>query len=232
MTKDGFLDVKTQTICSEVKRGDKTVVLENIRYPEFAAREPRYENLAAKMNRFYSDAAKRYSAYARTKLARRAFSAVCRGLKPYGAVMNYYVSYCEGDFVSVVVDISGFDGEKSSCERVSHNWSAERRAVMPPSYFIDGKRTSKKYIEQYVLDTVRKNMKNPFFGYYGDAEKLAKRHLRAENFYFVPKGAAFFINAGILCDEKYGPSVFVIPFDRADGVLKFVGTTDGAGTYA
>ena len=50
----------------------------------------------------------------------------------------------------------------------------------------------------------------------GDAVKSAVKNFSFENFYLVPKGGAFFIDAGILADAKYGPAVFVVELDKKD----------------
>ena len=73
-----------------------------------------------------------------------------------------------------------------------------------------------------ALQILEKNMQNSSFGYFSDCKKQFMRHFNLDNFYFVPNGIAFFIDAGLLCDVKNGPSVFIIPFDKADGVLKVV----------
>ena len=227
MQENSRLCVKTFSICSEIKYKEKKVASESIRYPEFY---PGYAlqndnsiiNLAKKMSLFYKSAAERLSAYAHKTLAKKAYSKAKKSpdTKPFRVCMNCTVSYCSEHFVSVITDVTSFDGQKTQSERISHNWSIEKACVLPASYFLNTSHTSKKFIESYISDAVMRNMKNPFFGYYGDAQKSAVHHFSLSNFYFVPKGAAFYINPGILCDAKYGPSVFVIPFTAADGIFK------------
>ena len=112
--------VLKDTICKD----QKTILIENIRYPKFECEtsSKKARNLCAKMNKFYNALAKQYSQYVHTNLTKKAIKKADRLTKPYGAVMNYCISFDDGENISVVVDVSVFDGKDFSSGRACHNW--------------------------------------------------------------------------------------------------------------
>lgn len=217
------LSVKTRIINSGINDKKTCAVTQNIRYPEFCVKESNADDknaaeLAGIMSKFYADAANRLSKYASSRMMKKAHKIPekQRIQKPCGVCMNYNVSFADEKYISVVVDVSSFDGKVSSAKRVSHVWSIEKRAAVPAKHFVNTSGEQARKIKADVENTVMRNMKNPFFGYYGDAVKSARKYFRYENFYLVPKGGAFFIDAGILADAKYGPAVFVAEIDRTE----------------
>lgn len=216
------LSVKTRIINSGINDKKTCAVTQNIRYPEFcikqsAADDKNAAELAKTMNKFYADAANRLSKYASSRMMKKALKIPenQRIQKPCGVCMNYNISFADEKYISVVADVSSFDGKVSGAKRVSHVWSIEKRGVVPAKHFVNTSGEQAKKIKAEVENTVIRNMKNPFFGYYGDAVKSARKNFRFENFYLVPKGGAFFIDAGILANAKYGPAVFVAELDKA-----------------
>ena len=212
--------VLKDTIC----KNQKAILLENIRYPQFdnSSENKKAKNLCSKMNKFYKALAKQFSDYVHTNLAKKASRKANTLAKPYGAVMNYCISFDDGETVSVVVDISVFDGDSFSSGRTSHNWSVSRCALMPVSFYLDKHKKSRNYIKSLAFETLEKNLQNSSFGYFADCKKQFLHHFDINNFYFVPNGIAFFIDAGIISNVKNGPSVFIISYKQADGVLKVV----------
>ncbi len=223
MQSDCPLSAKTRIINSGINDKKTQDVTQNIRYPEFSVKENFADDknaaeLVKIMNKFYADAANRLSKYASSRMMKKALKLPesQRMQKTCGVCMNYNVSFSDEKYVSVVIDVSSFDGKTSSAKRVSHVWSIEKHAVLPAKYFVNASGKNVKKIKSEVENTVVRNMKNPFFGYYGDAVKSAVKNFSFENFYLVPKGGAFFIDAGILADVKYGPAVFVVELDKKD----------------
>lgn len=222
MTYNEFFKVTSGVINDSVTKDTKKIVIKNIRYPIFESTDAHFEKLCARMNNFYKQSANKFSLYASKNLAKRAVKSKGGQTKPFGAVMNFSISFCDKDFVCIVTDVSGFDGYETYSSRFSHIWSRERLSPMPSSYFVHRDKKARSFIKQEIVAQIRKNMQDSSFGYYGDADKLFLKYFDFENFYFVPKGLAFFIDAGIMCDTKFGPCVFVLPFEKADGLLKIV----------
>lgn len=205
-----------------ISNDKKTILIENIRYPNFECEttNKKAKNLCSKMNKFYNTLAKQYSQYVHTNLTKKALKKADKLTKPYGAVMNYCISFDDGENISVIIDISVFDGKDFSSGRACHNWCLSRCALMPSGYYIDKHKKSRSHVKNLALQILENNMQSPSFGYFSDCKKQFLKHFDINNFYFVPGGIAFFIDAGLLSDLKNGPSVFVIPFEKADGVLK------------
>lgn len=214
------LDIKTSVINSQISYRERMCVVENIRYPEFSSDEKLYGNLIPKMNKFYKTAAEKFSAFAHSTVAKKAYPRVPKTGKLYGVVMNCSVGFYNDKVISVVVDLSGFDGEKNSAERMCQNWSVEKCDMVPASFFLKTDRKSKRLLLDYVQKIVSVNSANPSFGYYGDCEKILARKFTLDNLCFVPKGPAFFVDSGLLCDRKYGPSVFVVPKSMAKDAFR------------
>ncbi len=227
MQETAKIFTKTHTINRDIIYKGQKAVSQNIKYPEFFCKAG-YEHdqnilrLVSKLNKFYKSASQRLESYSSNVFARKAYASMKKtdSKKPCGVFMNCHVAFCSGDFVSIITDISGFDGRNTKCQRISHTWSIEKNSIVPKNALIDISPSSKKYIKQYISDCVKRNQSNPFFNYYGDAVKLFQKHFRLDNLYLVPNGIAFYIDSGILCDVKYGPCVFVLPFDKADGIFK------------
>ncbi len=208
-----------ENICSD----GKTLVTKNIKYPhfEYNGENKKVSVLCGKMNRFYKDAGTQYDSYAQKTMAKKAKKQFSPSFKPWGAIMNYYVCYCDDDIISVVVDVSFFDGNVFFSNRISHTWSVSKSALLPPSYFIRQGSKVSKYVKSELLTQLRKNRENTSFEYFSDCEKQFLKHFRLNQFYFVPAGIAFYIDAGILSSVKNGPSVFIMDYAKADGFLKF-----------
>ncbi len=221
------ISVKTHSLSTDVLYKAKKVVSENIKYPEFSTaceyvRDEKVQNLVNKMNKFYGSAAKRLDDYTKGAYSKKAYVHMQKtgAKKPHGVCMNYQISYCGDNYVSVVSDISGFDGHVTRSERMAHTWSFEKCGIVSKNELLCINSASKKYIKECICQMVQKNLTNPFFGYFSDAQKLCSKHLSLNDFYLVPKGVAFFVNPGILCDVKYGASVFVVPYESAKEILR------------
>jgi len=220
MKNDGFFDVTTQCITQEISYRKIPVLKENLRYPVFSPKDIRFERVLMRMNAFYKSAAERYSRFCGKTLSRKAYSNKNKTGRLLDAVMNYSVSYCDENYICVIVDVSGNDGGNAFGTRFAHTWSVEKALVLPVSHFIKTDRASIAYLRELVLENVRKNSRNPAFGYYGDCEKRMRQAFSVNNFCILPRGIAFYTDPGVLSDVRYGPSVFVVPKERADGVVK------------
>ena len=217
MGNDGFFDVVTKSITEDFMQKGAVVLKENLRYPFFTTKDARFENVLRRMNSFYLSSAQRYSKYAKKSLVRKTRS---NSQRVSSALMNYNISYCDENYICVVVDITGFDKDMPFGARFAHTWSVQSSMILPASHFIKTDRKSISQIRTILLEHVRKNRKNVSFGYYGDCEKRLIRAFDIRNFCILPKGFAFFIDPGILCDTSYGPSVFLLPKEILSTIMK------------
>ena len=194
----------------------------NLKYPVFQ-KEGTVESkkgFVAKINRFYADTAQKYITFLEKKGARMAE----KDFKKSGGVrtafvMTSNVSYFDANYISVFTDISYYNGKKSKTKRFSHIWDIKRGVILPPSEVFNINIKTKKYIKQIVCEIAEKNMVQKNFSYYDNYKSIISRELNFLQSYIVPKGIAFYFNSEKLSSSQE-VCVFVIPYERIDGVIK------------
>lgn len=212
------VSVSEKKIKSKIKSGEKTVVIENIRYPYFE--DEKNKKLCRIMNDFYSSVAERYSYHARIKLPARIKSKRITCRRPVTLAMNYTLSFCDESIISIVLDLSFTRGQNVKMRRFSQIWSVEKQDMLVPGELIKTDRASKKRILSQILSIAKENGKNDAFGYYGDYLSRLSKHFDIRNVFVVPKGLCFFVNAGILSPVKYGANNFVLQTDGIEGLIE------------
>lgn len=222
MNTDAFWNYKAERTKKTVSVKDEQVMLLNISHPVFETDpDSKTDNsFILKINKFYSHIADKYSKTVLSKYtgkAARIYSA--NGGIMTAFLMNCTVAYNTEEMISVFSDLSYYDGKKKKTVRFSQNWSPKKSAILPPSYIFEKNTKSKRHITEIIAEIAADNMKNKNFSYYSDFETIIRRKFDFDNFYFVPKGVAFFYNAGILSDDGE-PCIFVIPCHALDGILK------------
>lgn len=196
----------------------------NMKYPKFSpvSKSPKELAFTEKINRFYSASADKYLKYLGTKYASKAARIYRKnGNVRSSFLMNCTVPYSDGRFVSVFADITHFDGTKKETVRFSQLWDADKSAILPAQKVFVCSGKQKKYVTEIILKIAGNNMKNGSFSYYSGYRSIICRKFSFSDFYFVPNGAAFFYNGGVL-SEACEPCVFVVPFEKIDGLLKII----------
>ena len=210
--------ITEKVIKSKIKWEDKTIIIENIKYPHFESET--HKKLCKKMNEFYSSVAERYSHHAKNKLANKIKLNISHYKLPSTIRMNYTAVLFGENIISVVLDLSFIQGAKTKARRFSQMWSIKNGDIFPLSELIKTDRKSRKTIFSYLQKKAEENSKNPAFGYVADYASGLSRKFSMANCFIVPNGVCFFINAGILAPVKYGAGNFVIPFSDIKALLK------------
>lgn len=210
--------ITEKVIKSKIRSGEKTIVIENIKHPYFESEK--HKKLCKKMNEFYSSVAERYSNHAKNRLAGKIKLNISRYKLPVIVRMKYTAVLCGESIISVVLDLSFIQGERTKERRFSQMWSTKSGDILPLSEIIETDRKSRKKILAYIRKKADQNGKNPAFGYFADYAKRLSKSFSISNCFVAPNGVCFFINAGILSPVKYGASSFVIPFDDIKSVSK------------
>lgn len=211
-----------KNIKKTVSYRDTGIMVINISYPVFekCGQGKKEEAFVTKINKFYRHIAEKYTAYISEKYPAKAWKIYnTNGNIKLSFLMQCTVCSISEKFISVFADLSYFDGKKKKTVRLSQNWSEEKNALLPPSFCFETNGKAKRYITGIISGIASENLKSRNFSYYSDFERIIVRKFDFDNVYFVPKGTAFFYNAGVLSDEE-SPCVFVIPNERIDGVLK------------
>ncbi len=209
--------VSEKRIKSKIKSGDRTAVIENIKYPFFEGEKS--EKLCKRMNDFYSDIAEKYSYHARIRLPKRIKSRRVTCRLPMTVTMNYTIAFCDENIISVVLDLSFSEGKNIKMRRFSQMWGVERQDMLSPYEIIRTDGQAKKSIYRKILSIAKENGENPAFGYVEDYPAKLSKHFDLRNVFVVPKGVCFFVNAGILSPEKYGASNFILSFESLKGLM-------------
>ncbi|MBO4343899.1 MAG: hypothetical protein J5844_04485 [Clostridia bacterium] len=218
-----------------LERIEKTLKYKNtptlslkINYPVFYAENKRGKEaeFINKINKFYKTGAERFLSHAASRYSSRDFAYKAKNEKAKPRIsMTSNVSYTDKNFVSIFVDFSSSDGENAKNIRLSQLWSAEKSAILPPKYVFDTGRRAKRYIKELIYKTALHNAQNPSFCYRKNFKSVIFRKFSFENFYFVPRGVAFFYDKGMLLTDN-SAAVFVIPHEKLDGVLKITKKTE------
>ena len=216
--RPGAHNVQKQRIAETLTDDDGRALLRvNIEYPQGDLPTANKRKSNETFNGFYAAAASEYFAFCKTKRVKQAYTALCRDpdRKPFGEIMKYYVTFDSARFLSVVIEISHFDGYFSQAARFSHVWDVETQLVLPVSLFCDklGVRVSdiRKQVGDLVMQSVeRGNTDFPF------AEKRLRRfayRVDPSRYFLTPRGLAFWFRPGTLADEAFGFPTFVLPCD-------------------
>lgn len=210
--------ITEKVIKSKIKSGDKTIVVENIKYPYFESET--HQKLCKKMNEFYSSVAEKYSNHVKNKLAGKIKRITSHAKLPAIVRMNYTAVLCCEKIISVVLDLSFLQGEKIKERRFSQMWSIKRGDVLPLSEILETNNKSRKTILSYMQKKAEENGRNSAFGYFSDYSSRLTKNFSISNGFVAPNGVCFFINAGVLSPVKYGACNFVIPFDEIKSIAK------------
>ncbi len=213
-------NVTEKKITSKINSHDKTVIIENIKYPHFDAKEQADKELCEKLNNFYGKIAEKYSTYARVKLVKKIHRNTRLCKTPMCLGMNYTVSECGKDIISVVLDLSFSEAKSLKMKRFSQMWHKEKREMISVGQIMDLSIKNKKILWETVLNQAINQSQKKKNEYYPDVALRIKKNFCFNNCFMTPAGVTFFFDAGVLRPEKYGASCFVLPYETIKDILK------------
>ena len=202
-------------------QGVETVEV-NLQYPCFTSDQKADSKGLAKINRFYETLIHEYYQYAKCKLAPKAYVRIHQDsmVKKFGAVILYYIPFQKDGLLSVILDVSMFDGNEMRKVRKPAVWSLSDGILLPAGEFIQTNQKAKRYFMDRISEILSHNMQNPQFSYFPNAGQSARRFFSFSRFYLTEKGYAFYFDEGILSPAHKGPTVFILPYDSVDGYHK------------
>ena len=130
---------------------------------------------------------------------------------PYGASMNWTRTFQSEDLLSLVTDISIFDGKTRHLRRFCHTWLLSSCTPLSSSRLFDTSGAGRKKILSAVCDKVRREEGG--FRYYPDAERRARRYFDIERSYLTPRGVAFYYPDGLLFPSEGRFPAYVVPYE-------------------
>lgn len=214
------INVSEKKIKSKIKKGDRIVAAENIKYPYFESEDKSEKKLCEKMNGFYKTVAEKYSYYVRNKLEKRIKLSRVTCTLPVTAGMEYKIAMMKDDVVSVVLDLVYKSGKNIKQRRFSQMWSVKRADIVPVSELVSINGKNRKKTLSLVSKIAGVNGENAAFGYFADYLLKLSKSFDIRNCFAVPGGLCFFVNAGIMSPAKFGSCNFVVPLESLGDVVK------------
>jgi len=214
-----ILNVSEKKIDSKISVGERTAVVENIKYPHFDVESEKYKKLCDKMNSFYAKIAEKYSSYARIGLVKKIRKNMRLCKLPMCLSMKYAVSECGEKIVSVVLDLSFSEGKRIKMRRFSQMWHLDKLDIILLRDVLKLDIKNKKMLWEKVVEKAFTEINKGNKEYFDDAEQRVRKHFCFNNSFITPKGVAFFFDSGTLRPEKYGACCFVVPFRTVRDII-------------
>lgn len=212
-----IIKAENASIKEELIHDGANILAVNISYPAFSGVP---EGVVKKLNDFYTSMSVGYFDFCKKNHAvntKRASEKSNTAIK-CGAVMNWYQPYCNGRVMSVICDISFFDGNRKKTHRLVHNWDLADATPCRASDFFDKSRFARRLYCEEIASKIENGDGN--FSYFSDAAKIAVKLFDFDRFYFTPKGIAFYYEKNTLFASDSAYPAFVIPFSEVEGLTK------------
>ena len=212
-----LMKLANELIREEISENGKSFLVINLGYPGF---EGENRTVTKKLNDFYFRAADGFFSFCKKRYAPKLVRKAANGenVQKNGAVMSWYVSFMNENLLSIITDVSFFDGKEKKSDRIIHNW--DLRDVTPvrsKEAFLRSHSLKKLYTDE-IASKIRNREGN--FGYYENAERMAAERFDFEKFYFTPKGVAFYYDRNVLFSSDNVYPAYVIPFSEVSGITE------------
>jgi len=204
-------------IKDEISAEGRDILAVNLKYPVFSGENKAVEE---KLNVFYCDAARKYFSFCKNRYAQKLVAIMKKDGKvaKHGAVMNWYVSFLNEKLLSMLVDVSFFDGKEKKSERLVHNWDLrDATPLRAKDCFAKSHEARKLYTDEICTKILNRDGNFPYFS---DAQKTAISKFDFEKFYFTPKGIAFYYSKNLLFSAADLYPSFVIPYSEIAGITE------------
>ena len=126
--------------------------------------------------------------------------------------MKFYITrHCE-KYLSVVTDISHFNGYFTEKTRFSCVWEKDKNRILPYAYFLDIEKISVRDVRKKIKEAIENELKDgaPQFAYTEDNVKKYAGRVSPENYFLTDCGIAFWFTPGTLAPASEGFPTFVI----------------------
>ena len=211
--------VTEKNINPKITSGERIALVQDIKYPLFSSDDKEKNALCQKMNRFYSEIARKYSSYGKKKAEKIVGKAGDKS-RPAVMAMKYTVTFCGECIVSVVLDLSFSKGDRIKMRRFSQMWSVKECCALSVGDVLNLSMENKKRICELVKKSVSAERKRGKKQYCDNFEIKAKKHFCFNNSFAAPTGMVFFFDAGVLREERYGACGFVVPYVSVKDMIK------------
>ncbi len=204
--------VECRKIRRSLKNEDISLLEINIEYPQLSGET----EFSAIFNSFYEKIANNYLSWCEETLFRRLMKKQRNDtlFRACGEIMKYFITYSSEKYISVVCDISHFDGYKKETRRFAFVWSCENKIVLPFEYFEKEHCIRRKDVRKRICEIIMQQIKSEKceFDY---SEKSIRRYagkVNPSNFFLTCNGLAFWFDEGTLANAENGFPTFIYKF--------------------
>ena len=152
LVPNSYHKIERSKIRKSLKNENSSILEINIEYPEICADT----EFSSVFNSFYEKTANNFSSWCEgilfPKLLKK--NRNDKLFRPCGEIMKYFVTYNSDKYLSVVCDISHFDGYKKETKRFAFVWSCENKIVLPLEYFEKEFCITKKDIKKKICEII------------------------------------------------------------------------------
>lgn len=200
-------------ICEKLCENERELISVKIGFPVFEGDKV----ISKKLNEFYSTSAKKYFDFFKTKHYEEVKKQIKNGnfTKKNGASINWQISYIDEKILSVINDISFFDGKFLKSVRHVQNWNLNFCTPLYAKNVFCTNVSAKRKILNIISEKIEKN--KAAFSFKENATVLCEKYFDFEKFYFVPNGVAFYYEKNKITDGREYPS-FVISRNDMPGM--------------
>ncbi len=214
-------NISTERIRKTVRNENGIKILEiNIEYPQLSDNDKKNE-FTAEFNGFYQKIAENYSKYCEKKILNNLRKPNVNNFdfKAYGEIMKFYIPYIDEKYISVICDITHFDGYFKKRIRTSQTWSCEKSIILPCEYFLSKASKSVKEVRRDVGNIILEHLKNGTtekceFSFTAKSVGKYAFKVNVNNYFLSEKGLGFWFECGTLAPESEGFPTFFINFGK------------------
>ena len=208
---DVVYEIKKEKIRKTLNDDLNNIMEINIEYPELHSAEN--NKSVAQINRFYSGISASFFKYCEKKFRKIKQSNDSGEKTKTAEIMKYFVPLKNENYLSVVYEITHYDGCFSETHRIAQTWNIKQGLILPVTFFLKSNGLNVRRIKKEVGDIIMQGIKESEsdFSYTLKSIKRYAYRVDPENYFLCEKGIAFWFDKGTLAPDTEGFPAFVIP---------------------
>lgn len=136
---------------------------------------------------------------------------------PYGAFLNYSVTYNENCILSFYYDIYTYTGgAHGTTLRKSDTYNLNTGREIPLSAYFDNKASYRKKVLDIILEQADRRQQESQGLFFDEYRSLIKKHFNEESYYLIPDGIVIYYGQYEIAPYVAGIVEFTIPYSQVD----------------
>lgn len=185
----------------------------NIEYPQID--DVKCGNCCKKINAFYFKMAESFCEYCEKTAIKNTEKSIreSESPKPFGEIIKSFIPYHDDVYISVLLEITHFNGYFKSTRRVCHTWDYINGLLIDKRGILKKLSKSGKAVKKQVGDMIMSSVQNGTADFSYTENKLKKYAYRVNlnNFFMCRNGIAFWFDMGTIAPESEGFPTFIVP---------------------